>query len=88
MAATPEAVGEPITPAEAFNTLLSMAQGRLTNLVAAIPAEMYDFAPSAAIFIPSQQTEFTEVLSVAQAVAHIAGGNYGIGKLIAGLEPE
>ena len=53
------APGSLISPADGFNTALSTAECQMMALVKAMPADKYAFAPSQAIFVPSQRRAMT-----------------------------
>ena len=58
-----------------------------------MPAEKFGFAPSAAIFAPSQKTDYLSpdnkgVRSFGAMVAHIAQANYFYGSALSGLKPD
>ncbi|MGD0740397.1 MAG: DinB family protein, partial [Terracidiphilus sp.] len=58
--------GTIVTPAAAFDSQLSVIEGEMMSAVKAMPADKYDFAPSQAIFVPGQKTEFATVRTFAQ----------------------
>lgn len=85
--------GTMIEPAKSFNTALSALEEQFTGLAKAMPAEKYNFAPSAAIFASSQKTDYLSpdnkgVRTFGQMVAHVAQANYFYGGLLSGLKPE
>lgn len=82
------APGSQVDPAVALNALLESPEHAMMNLVKAMPAEKYTFAPGAAIFAPSQKTEYTGVRTFAGLCIHVAQANYNIGGRIAGLKPD
>lgn len=82
------APGTLVAPAEALTSLLSMTESQMMSLVKAFPADKYGFAPSAAIFAPGQQTEYTGVRTFGALVIHVAQANYGLGSKLSGLKPE
>ena len=82
------AVGTVAEPSRAFDSQLSLIEGEMMAAVKAMPAEKYDFAPSAAIFVPSQKTKFENVRSFGQQAAHVAGANYFFGGSISGQKPD
>ena len=53
-----------------------------------MPAEKYDFAPSAAIFVPGQTTEFATVRTFGGQATHVAQANYFFYMAISGLKPD
>jgi len=70
------AVGSIATPAAALDSQLSLIEMEMMGAVKAMPADKFSFAPSAAIFVPSQKTEFATVRTFAQQAAHVAEANY------------
>ncbi len=75
------APGTMIEPARSFGDALSALEEELMGAVKAMPAEKFGFAPSAAIFAPSQKTDYLSpdnkgVRSFGAMVAHIAQANY------------
>jgi uncharacterized damage-inducible protein DinB len=92
-AAPKVAPGTMIEPAKSFGDLLSSFEEELMGAVKAMPAEKFDFAPSAAIFAPSQKSDYLSpdnkgVRSFGAMVAHIAQANYFFGSALSGLKPD
>ncbi|MGB6697122.1 MAG: DinB family protein [Terracidiphilus sp.] len=82
------APGTIATPAEAFDSQLSVIEGEMMSAVKAMPADKFDFAPSQAIFVPGQTTEFATVRTFAQQATHVAEANYFFYGIISGLKPD
>ena len=87
------APGTMIEPARSFGDALSGLEEELMGAVKAMPAEKFSFAPSAAIFAPSQKTDYLSpdnkgVRSFGAMVAHIAQANYFYGGALSGLKPD
>ncbi|HEY6414252.1 MAG TPA: DinB family protein [Edaphobacter sp.] len=87
------APGTMIEPAKSFGDMLSGFQEELMGAVKAMPAEKFGFAPSAAIFAPSQKPDYLSpdnkgVRSFGAMVAHIAQANYFFGGSLSGLKPD
>ena len=82
------AVGTVAEPSRAFDSQLSLIEGEMMAAVKAMPAEKFDFAPSAAIFMPSQKTKFETVRSFGQQATHVAGANYFFATSISGQKPD
>ena len=87
------APGTMIEPARSFGDSLSGLEEELMGAVKAMPAEKFGFAPSAAIFAPSQKTDYLSpdnkgVRSFGAMVAHIAQANYFYGSALSGLKPD
>jgi uncharacterized damage-inducible protein DinB len=53
-----------------------------------MPPEKFGFAPSAAIFVPGQTTEFATVRTFAQQATHVAQANYFFFSGLSGLKPD
>lgn len=87
-AAPAPAVGSIATPAAALDSQLSLIEMEMMGAVKAMPADKFSFAPSAAIFVPSQKTEFATVRTFAQQAAHVAEANYYFAALVSGQAPD
>jgi uncharacterized damage-inducible protein DinB len=81
-------VGAIATPAKAFNSQLDLIEEEMMGAVKAMPAEKYGFAPSAAIFVPAQKTEFATVRTFAQQATHVAEANYFFYGTVSDLKPN
>ena len=86
-AARGPAAGTIATPADALDSQLSLIEGEMMSAVKAMPADKFDFAPSQAIFVPGQKTEFATVRTFAQQATHVAQANYFYGTLL-GLKTD
>ncbi len=83
------AAGTMVSPAKSFDEMLSGFETEMTGLAKAMPAEKYDFAPSAAIFKPEQTTDFAGVRTFGAMVVHIAQANYYYGGAVGGgMKPD
>jgi len=82
------APGSAVDPAVSLNAMLDGTEKQMMGLVKAMPADKYDFAPSAAIFVSTQKTEYTGVRTFGALVVHVAQANYGYGGRIGGLKPD
>lgn len=82
------APGTAVSPAESFNATLSILEGQIMALVKAMPADKYGFAPEAALFVPSQKTEYTGVRTFGALAIHLAQANYGLAGPIGGMKPD
>lgn len=80
--------GAVVSPAETIDSELSLIEKEMVGAVKAMPAEKFSFAPSAAIFAPSQTTEFATVRTFAQQATHVAQANYFFFMTISGLKPD
>jgi uncharacterized damage-inducible protein DinB len=76
------------TPADALDSQLSIIESEMMSAVKAMPAEKFDFAPSQAIFVPGQKTEFATVRTFAQQATHVAQANYFFYSAVSGLKPD
>ena len=63
-------------PAKALDKMLSGLEGEFVGVAEAMPADKYNFAPTADYFKPGATTNFTDVRTFAQQVAHVAQANY------------
>ena len=81
-------VGTIVTPAVALDSELSLIEGEMMGAVKAMPPEKFGFAPSAAIFVPGQTTEFATVRTFVQQATHVAQANYFFFAALSGLKPD
>jgi len=82
------AVGSIATPSAALDSQLSLIEMEMMGAVKAMPADKFGFAPSAAIFVPTQKTEFATVRTFAQQATHVAEANYFFAALVMGQQPD
>jgi uncharacterized damage-inducible protein DinB len=82
------AVGSIATPAAALDSQLNLIEMEMMGAVKAMPADKFAFAPSAAIFVPGQKTEFATVRTFAQQATHVAEANYYFAALVSGQAPD
>lgn len=82
------AAGTTATPSQALDSELKLIEGEMMGAVRAMPAEKFSFAPSSAIFAPSQQTEFQGVRTFAQQATHVAQANYSFYSAVGNLKPD
>src|ERR1035441_6694015 len=82
------AAGTIAAPADALDSQLSIIESEMMSAVKAMPAEKFDFAPSQAIFVPGQKTEFATVRTFAQQATHVAQANYFFNGAVSGLKPD
>ncbi|MGC1461145.1 MAG: DinB family protein [Terracidiphilus sp.] len=87
-AAKGPAAGTVITPAKALDSELSMTESEMLGAVKAMPEEKFGFAPTAAIFVPGQKTEFAMVRTFSQQATHVAEANYFFFSTVGGLKPD
>jgi DinB superfamily len=81
-------VGTAATPSAALDSQLSLIELEMMGAVKAMPADKFAFAPSAAIFVPGQKTEFPKVRTFAEQVTHVAEANYFFASLVSGVKPD
>ena len=83
--------GTIIEPGKSLDGLLKMYEGEITDAAKAMPADKYNFAPSQAIFVPSEKVDFSSPKSVntfGQTVAHVAQANYYFFSTLGGAKPD
>ena len=77
-----------MSQAKAEDAMLTILEGELTDVVKAMPADRFSFAPSSAVFAPGQRVEFEGVRTFAQEATHIMQANYNFYSLIGGTKPD
>jgi hypothetical protein len=82
------APGALVAPADSFNEMLTTTENQMMLLVKAMPADKYAFAPSPAIFLPSQKTDYAGVRTFAALVIHVTQANYGMGAKLGSIKPD
>src|SRR5580704_13236840 len=83
--------GTMIEPGKSMDGLLKIYEEQIMGAVNAMPADKFNFAPSAAIFVPSQKVDFVSPKSVntfGQTVAHVAQANYYFFGISWGAKPD
>ena len=85
--------GTIIEPGKSLDGLLKIYEGEITGAAKAMPADKYSFAPTAAIFVPSQKVDYMSpndkgVRTFGQMVAHIAQANYYFFSTLGGAKPD
>jgi len=63
-------------PAKALDKMLSGMESEFVGVAEAMPADKYNFAPSADYFKPGATTDFKDVRTFAQQIAHVTQANY------------
>ena len=81
-------LGSTVSPSAALDGLVGMAESETVSAAKAMPAEKYGFAPSSAIFAPSQGAEFATVRTFVGQVTHVAEANYYFFSGWSGLKPS
>lgn len=84
----PSAAGTQVDPAKTFDASVSQIERLWTGAAQAMPADKYDFAPSAAIFVPGQKVQYDGVRTFAQIVTHTIQANYSMFAAIGGIKPD
>lgn len=87
------APGTIISPAKSFDATLTAFESEMMGAVKAMPADKYNFAPSAAIFKDSQKTDYLSpdnkgVRSFGAMVGHVAQTNYFLAGSLSGMKPD
>jgi uncharacterized damage-inducible protein DinB len=77
-----------LKPSVAVDSQLSLIEEEMMGVVKAMPADKFDFAPSAAIFVAGQKAEFTKVRTFGQQAAHVAQANYFLYSTMSGMKPD
>ncbi|HEV2473951.1 MAG TPA: hypothetical protein VGS41_14845, partial [Chthonomonadales bacterium] len=73
-----------MSPVQAQDELLNLFEHDFMGVAQAMPAEKYGFAPTAAIFTPSQGTKYDGVRTFAQEISHVTTANYYFASTILG----
>jgi uncharacterized damage-inducible protein DinB len=76
------------SPAKALDDLLSLFEHEALGVAMAMPADKYNFAPSAGMFAPGQTVKYEGVRTFAQEVTHVAEANYYFYSAVSGLKPD
>jgi hypothetical protein len=84
---TPPA-GPQVDPAKTFDASVSQIERLWMGAAQVMPADKYDFAPSAAIFVPGQKVQYDGVRTFAQIVTHTIQANYNAFAAIGGIKPD
>jgi uncharacterized damage-inducible protein DinB len=93
-AAAPKiAPGTIVEPSKSFDALLKIYEEQMMGVVNAMPADKYDFAPSAAIFKADQKADYLSpdnkgVRTFGQMVGHVAQANYYFYGTAGGAKPD
>jgi uncharacterized damage-inducible protein DinB len=83
--------GTTIEPGKSIEAVLNIYEEEIMGAAKAMPADKYNFAPSAAIFAASQKVDFVSPKNVntfGQTVAHIAQANYSFFSSLGGAKPD
>jgi hypothetical protein len=82
------APGTVLSPAESMDSSVTALETLWLNAAKAMPAEKYGFAPSAAIFVPSQAVKYDKVRTFAQLCTHTIVANYRYFGFVGGIKPD
>jgi hypothetical protein len=85
---SPIAPGAAVDPAKSFDAALLRVEGLWMGVAQAMPADRYDFAPSATIFVPGQKVQYDGVRTFAQIVTHTIQANYQYFSMVGGIKPD
>jgi uncharacterized damage-inducible protein DinB len=82
-----------VEPSKSYDAMLSLYEKEFMGAAKAMPAEKYNFAPSAAIFVESQKTDYLSpnnkgVRTFAEQAKHVAQANYFFASMFSGLKPD
>ena len=88
MGSAPAAAGGSTEPAAALQVMLGVLEHDIVPAAKAMPAEKYDFAPSAAVFAAGSPAKFEKVRTFGEQVAHVAQANYYFYMTLSGLKPD
>ncbi len=84
----PVALGQQMNPGKALEETLNLLEGDAMGVAKAMPAEKYDFAPSADTFARGSTAKFDGVRTFAQQVKHMAQANYYFYMTASGMKPD
>ncbi len=77
-----------VSPAKSFDANLSAFETEMMGVAKAMPAEKYDFAPTAEFFKSGEGTDFKGVNNFSGMVKHVAQANYFYASTFSGLKPD
>src|SRR5215472_1892221 len=78
------AAGTQMSPVQAQDELLNLFEHEFMAVAKAMPADKYDFAPSASNFVPTQGAKYEGVRTFAKEIAHVSQANYYFASAILG----
>lgn len=76
--------GAQMSPVKAQEELLNLFEQDFMGVAKAMPADKYGFAPTTAIFAPSEHPKYDGVRTFAQEISHVATANYYFASKILG----
>jgi len=74
----------PMSPVQALGELLNLFEQEFMGVAQAMPADIYGFAPTTAIFATSQGVKYDGVRTFAQQISHVTTANYYFASKILG----
>ena len=77
-----------MAPAKAADELLNLLEEQLMGVAKEMPADKYNFAPSAGTFASPQGAKYEGVRTFGQQVAHLAQANYFFYSTVSGEKPD
>ncbi|HEY3835830.1 MAG TPA: DinB family protein [Bryobacteraceae bacterium] len=80
--------GAAVDPAKSLDATVTRLENLWMGAAQAMPADKYNFAPSAAIFVPGQKVQYDGVRTFAEIVTHTIQANYGAFAAIGGIKPD
>ena len=83
-AQTPHAIE---SPAKTFDASLTNFETEMVGLAKAMPAEKYDFVPTAEFFKDGAGTDFKTVKGFSGTVKHVTQANYYFAGTLSGMKP-
>lgn len=76
-----------VSPAKSFDASLSGFETEMMGVAKAMPAEKYDFVPTAEFFKDGSGTDFKGVNNFSGMVKHVAQANFFYAATLSGLKP-
>jgi hypothetical protein len=80
--------GAAVDPAKSLDATVTRLENLWMGAAQAMPADKYNFAPSAAIFVSGQKVQYDGVRTFAEIVTHTIQANYGAFAAIGGIKPD
>ena len=77
-----------VSPAKSFDAGLSSFEAEMMGVAKAMPAEKYDFVPTADFFKDGAATDFKTVKGFGDMVKHVAQANYYYAGSFSGMKPS
>lgn len=86
--ATKSTAAAMVEPSKSFNAMLTGFETEMMGLAKAMPADKYDFAPSAEILKAGQTADFNGIRSFGAQVKPVAQANYSYAGAVGGMKPD